>query len=107
MYKIIACNEGNINNFERNRIIHANTIELWLIITTCSTRINSSYTCVQGINWEGGPRVRNPADIFSNIEQIFNYKRESSRYPRLEKLGSPQNFFSVTALLVFFLCLDF
>lgn len=49
----------------------------------------------------GGLRIQTAPEIFLSVEQVFNYKRGSNRYPKLEKLGPrPRIFFSVTALHV-------
>lgn len=58
---------------------------------------------IQGRYCSESPRVRSPpSNILLNVEQIYNYKRGSSRYPRLENLDPPpRNVFSVTAMIVF------
>lgn len=58
------------------------------------------YSGRQGRNWEEGPRVRTSPEFILNVEHIFNCKRESSRYFRLEKcLHSPNIFFQLRSRL--------
>lgn len=61
---------------------------------------HAACTRVQGRNWGGSKGSdQPPPQIFSDVEQIFSYRRGSSSYSWLEKLGPPPpKFFLVRTL---------